>query len=88
MPVTYDASSLLKCSVQMTYVRYVHSMGAGKPSNTNWNPFTMSQFNFGGLGNIGSGAGKIIAGQIMSKPAVQDALRGANDLLGTLSNFG
>ena len=63
-------------------------MGAGKPSNTNWNPFTMSQFNFGGLGNIGSGAGKIIAGQIMSKPAVQDALRGANDLLGTLSNFG
>ena len=88
MPVTYDASSLLKCSVQMTYVRYVHSMGAGKPSNTNWNPFTMSQFNFGGLGNFGSGAGKIIAGQIMSKPAVQDALRGANDLLGTLSNFG
>ena len=23
MPVTYDGSSLLKCSVQMTYMRYV-----------------------------------------------------------------
>ena len=67
MPVTYDASSLLKCSVQMTYVRYVHSMGAGKPKGTNWNPFTMSQFNTGGIGNIGAAAGQLIAGKIMSK---------------------
>ncbi len=67
MPVTYDASSLLKCSVQMTYVRYVHSMGAGKPKGTNWNPFTMSQFNTGGIGNLGAAAGQVIAGKIMSK---------------------
>ncbi len=88
MPVTYDASSLLKCSVQMTYVRYVHSMGAGKPRGTNWNPFTMSQFNTGGIGNLGAVAGQVIAGKIMSKPEVQDALQGANQVLGALSNFG
>ena len=88
MPVTYDASSLLKCSVQMTYVRYVHSMGAGKPRGTNWNPFTMSQFNTGGIGNLGAAAGQVIAGKIMSKPEVQDALQGANQVLGALSNFG
>ena len=47
MPVNYDASSLLKCSVQMSYVRYVmNSFGGGGGS---FDPFQMAQFNSGGL---------------------------------------
>ena len=56
MPVSYDGSSLLKCSVSMSYVRYVvknlYVQSAYPPSN----PFQQSQFNLGGfLGNIGGG---------------------------------
>ena len=53
MPVTYDTASLLKCSVQMTYIRYVllgnkiqtvpTSGGGG------YNPFQQSKFNAAGF---------------------------------------
>ena len=50
MPVSYDGSQLLKCSVQMTYVRYVvhHYPGSG---GANWdtNPFDQSNFNLNGF---------------------------------------
>ena len=47
MPVTYDGSQLLKCSVQMTYVRYVvHHYPGGSAS---YNPFQQSQFNLNGF---------------------------------------
>ena len=47
MPVSYDGSNLLKCSVQMSYVRYVmNSFGGGGGS---FDPFQMAQFNSGGL---------------------------------------
>ena len=52
MPVTYDGSSLLKCSVQMTYLRYVvhHYPGSdGSGSNRSYNPFQQSQFNLNGF---------------------------------------
>ena len=51
MPVSYDGSSLLKCSVQMTYVRYVvHHYSGGSAS---YNPFQQSQFNLNGfLSNV------------------------------------
>ena len=53
MPVSYDASSLLKCTVSMTYIRYYITDGVGDvsdntqtsaddPSNTN-NKTTPSQ---------------------------------------------
>ena len=47
MPVSYDGSSLLKCSVQMTYVRYVvHHYTGGSAL---YNPFQQSQFNLNGF---------------------------------------
>ena len=52
MPVSYDGSSLLKCSVQMTYVRYVVSSLSGMASGP-YNPFQQSQFNLKSLvGNL------------------------------------
>ena len=56
MPVSYDGSSLLKCTVSMSYIRYVvrnlYVQSAYPPSN----PFQQSQFNLGGfLGNLGGG---------------------------------
>ena len=50
MPVSYDGSNLLKCSVQMSYVRYVmNSFGGGGGS---YDPFQMAQFNSGGLRGV------------------------------------
>ena len=51
MPITYDGSSLLKCSVQMTYMRYVIKAlpGAGGPP---FNPFQQAMFNKNGLSNL------------------------------------
>ena len=49
MPVTYDASSLLKCSVQMTYTRYVVVPSYGNNGGSVFNPFQQSQFNAGGF---------------------------------------
>ena len=62
MPVTYDSSSLLKCSVQMTYIRYVvvpSRLPSDRPS-MNINPTFMSMFNSiagaAGGGRVASGA--------------------------------
>ena len=62
MPVTYDASSLLKCSVQMSYVRYVvtpSQIPSNRPS-MNMTPNFMSRFNSiagaAGGGRVASGA--------------------------------
>ena len=59
MPITYDGSSLLKCSVQMTYMRYVIKNLGSSPSGasigTAWtetNPFQQSQFNANGLSDL------------------------------------
>ena len=50
MPVTYDGSSLLKCSVQMTYMRYVMKSLSGTVGSTQtFDPFQQSQFNSNGL---------------------------------------
>ena len=51
MPVTYDTASLLKCSVQMTYIRYVllnNKINSGYQGG-GYNPFQQSQFNAGGF---------------------------------------
>ena len=71
MPVSYDTSSLLKCTVSLSYVRYIlknlHKTAAYSQSN----PFTQSQFNAAG-----------IAGGIVD--AVVDNLTGS-DLLGDIA---
>ena len=55
MPVSYEASSLLKVSVQMTYIRYIlldNQMtigGRDGGSTGGFNPFQIAQFNAGGI---------------------------------------
>ena len=65
MPVTYDASSLLKCSVQMTYTRYVvvpSRIPANRPS---FNPTFMGIFNsIAGAAGGGRSVGSAIRGAI------------------------
>ena len=51
MPITYDGSSLLKCSVQMTYMRYVMQSLSG-PGIQTPNPFQQSQFNSNGMSDL------------------------------------
>ena len=70
MPVSYDGSSLLKCSVSLTYTRYVikdlHKTYALSPS-----PLQQAQFNGGFLSNL---AGNLV-------DAAVDKITG-NDRLG------
>ena len=75
MPVSYDGSSLLKCTVSMSYIRYVlknvHVQNAYPPSN----PFEMAEFNAGGfLGNV---AGNLVDSAV-------DRITG-NDLIGDIA---
>ena len=51
MPVSYEASSLLKCSVQMTYIRYLLKGNSSSlaPGGSVYNPFQQSQFNAAGF---------------------------------------
>ena len=74
MPVSYDGSSLLKCSVSMSYIRYVVKNLHKKPSRleNNLNPVEQGQFNGGFFNQIS--AGKVDAGL---------SSLGANDLFGT-----
>jgi len=50
MPVSYDTSSLLKCTVSFSYIRYIVQPSAGRMGS--YNPFQQSQFNTGGLGGL------------------------------------
>ena len=53
MPVSYDGSSLLKCSVSMSYIRYVVKNLHKKPSKLqNLSPLSQGQFNNGFLNEI------------------------------------
>ena len=74
MPVSYDSSSLLKCTVSLTYIRYVvknlHKTAAYPPTN----PFQQSLFNSGGLSGL--------AGRFAD--AVVDRVTG-NDFLGDVA---
>ena len=52
MPVSYDTSSLLKCTVSFSYIRYV--MKSNEPIGMGGvlNPFQQSQYNNGGLNGL------------------------------------
>ena len=75
MPVTYDASSLLKCSVQMTYTRYVVARSYGNKGGGVFNPFQQSQFNAGGF--LSNTAGNLV-------DSVVDRVTG-NDFVGDVA---
>ena len=81
MPVSYDGSSLLKCSVSMSYIRYVVKNLHKKPSRleNNLNPLQQGQYNGGFLDNIR--ANTLDAG-------FSGLGLGANDLLRTLGTIG
>ena len=53
MPVSYESSSLLKCSVQMTYIRYILTGNDAslftKPPLGGFNPFQIANFNSGAI---------------------------------------
>ena len=54
MPISYEAASLLKVSVQMTYIRYIlknndSSLMQPTALGTAFNPFQMANFNAGGV---------------------------------------
>ena len=56
MPVSYDGSDILKCTVAMTYIRYVLNQGnwewtpsLSKGLGNLFNPLTQSEFNVGGF---------------------------------------
>ena len=77
MPVSYDGSSLLKCTVSMSYVRYVvknlYVQSAYPPSN----PFQQSQFNLGGfLGNLGGGLVDNVVDRVTGSDFVGDVAGG------------
>ena len=56
MPVSYDASSLLKCTVSMSYIRYVVRDLYRQNAYPSSDPFQQSQFNAAGfLGYLGGG---------------------------------
>ncbi len=75
MPVSYDGSSLLKCSVSMSYIRYVVRDLRRQNAYPSTNPFQQSEFNAAGfLGNIGGGL----------VDSVVDRVTG-NDLLGDIA---
>ncbi len=57
MPVSYDTSSLLKCTVSMSYIRYVLRSNASFSSGTYspvgpMNPYQQAEYNSGGLGGL------------------------------------
>ena len=65
MPVSYEASSLLKCSVQMTYIRYIlkgNRSGSLSPGGSVYTPFQQSQFNAGGF--LSSAAANLVGSAV------------------------
>lgn len=96
MPVTYDGSSLLKCNVQMTYVRYVVSSTTGLDPGP-FNPFQQSQFNVGGLRDIAANLADVavdrLTGSDLAGDIAANVVRGgvratARNLLGNVVTSG
>ena len=80
MPVSYEGSSLLKCTVSMSYVRYVVRNLYVQNAYPQNNPFTMSQFNTAGfLGNLGGA----LVDSVVDRATGSDLL---GDIAGGLAN--
>ena len=55
MPVSYEASSLLKCTVSLSYVRYIVKNLYRTAAYSQQDPFAQSQFNSSGLAGFAGG---------------------------------
>ena len=74
MPVTYDASSLLKCSVQMTYTRYVVVPSRIPSSRPSMSPNLMGLFNsIAGA----AGGGRVASGMMLQRGQLGQEIRTA-----------
>ena len=66
MPVSYESSALLKCTVSFSYIRYVVLPSSSAGQVGSYNPFQQSQFNTGGLrgimGNLADAAVTTVTG--------------------------
>ena len=64
MPVSYESASLLKCSVQMTYIRYVllDNQIQNIPPGGSYNPFQQSKFNAAGF--LSSAAANLVGSAV------------------------
>ena len=98
MPLSYEGSSLLKCSVQMTYVRYVISTSAGRGgTGPLYNPFQQAQFNAGGMRGVAASlvdaavdrlTGSDFAGDIAGSVVSRGVKSTARDVLGNVVRSG
>ena len=83
MPVSYDTSSLLKCTVSLSYVRYIVKNLYRTAAYSQQDPFSQSQFNAGGLagfagGLVNSAVDRLTGNDFLGDVAgglVQEALR-------------
>ena len=74
MPVTYDASSLLKCSVQMTYTRYVVVPSRISSNRPSMSPNLMGLFNsIAGA----AGGGRVASGMMLQRGQLGQEIRTA-----------
>ncbi len=80
MPVSYDGSALLKCSVQMTYIRYVMSSVRGASGDA-YNPFQQAQYNSNGLRGLAAAVADAAVDRITGSDF-------AGDIVGSVINRG
>mgnify|MGYP003144781723 CR=1 FL=1 len=80
MPVSYDGSALLKCSVQMTYIRYVMSSVRGAGGDA-YNPFQQAQYNSNGLRGLAAAVADAAVDRITGSDF-------AGDIVGSVINRG
>ena len=67
MPVSYDASSLLKCNVSMTYLRYLIVDSTDSNYDASLNPLQQANFNAGGLvgGLVNAGVDRLTGNDLL-----------------------
>ena len=85
MPVSYDTSSLLKCNVSFSYIRYavVPATPSGRPIV---NPFNQAQYNTAGLSGLTSNLSGGNRTNITGNRNVRDRTLGANDQLRSIGS--
>ena len=67
MPVSYEASSLLKCTVSMTYLRYLIVDSTDSTLSASLNPIQQANFNAGGIvgGLVNAGIDKLTGNDLL-----------------------
>ena len=67
MPVSYEASSLLKCTVSMTYLRYLIVDSTDSLYDASLNPLQQANFNAGGIvgGLVNAGVDRLTGNDLL-----------------------